>query len=898
MLNNSGTDRKRDLPEHIRCQEKFGSLYFRTMRKQEFGEGPQYYMLVDMKERGNTFAVCYQPSEKDRWYASYANIDAFLKHYATVLDSERKFYEILCGATHTYADLEWSDNVQCSLVPAIVVAFESLFWTCAEALLDIPFEAGKTFWSTSSQAEKGSLHFKFELEDFSWPNSDTQKNFWEKTKAYLEKHKNEPRFSALFVKDKCVIDWLVYTKNRAWRCIGSHKSESTRTLVPYGTGKESISSYFVSVEQPVDSFTIEGQQEQELMVKPQLEFHPAVGYYFDDLNESMEDILSDSELPPAMSYDGLGWSEEFIVKLVADKIPNARFSRMLDKNLARLQTVGERYCLINGELNTSDNCFVFRKGKKVFFGCKDEGCKGKKHLLHTFKAQTMYDPLNNLFRSDEGLSDMFVALERENIRVVDPKGTCYIWSDDTKLWESLHKRHIANRISTILEGVIQNAQAEHADDEAKQKELTKLMTYVLSSKGSSAILQKVLPKLEDFKFSERLNGNPDLLPLRDGQVVMLRTGATRTRTREDMFSFECPVSVCENESQLQRVDQFLLSIANGDSALKEFLRRQLGYCLTGRTSERVFFIWWGKGANGKSTLCNLMKRVLANYYVAASKDVFIKGGTGQNRGSATPHLVPLINSRMAVFAESSNEESLNAEQIKSLSGNDSISYRPLFGTQSEFIPVCKLIMQTNHKPSFDVSDTAVSDRIRFNPFLARFVPVPDARKLNERVRDCKLVQELETTLLDAFFTWVLEGAVAWYKNGLGQSPALVEEEMAAYVEELDDIGRFLAEYCVLGETFSISASAFYDEYKAWVTTSGEKVKSIKEFGLQMGTRFVKKRSNKSNMYTGVKLADEQVADEVVEEPINDFLEELPDVEVPTRYEEPDNIECDDELFES
>ncbi len=142
--------------------------------------------------------------------------------------------------------------------------------------------------------------------------------------------------------------------------------------------------------------------------------------------------------------------------------------------------------------------------------------------------------LINLDRDDEGLSDIFVELERENIHVIDNAGTCYIWSDKTKLWEQHHKGHISNQISTTLEHVIDEEMAREGG-ENRLKHLKRRQSYVLSTAGCSAVLRKVLLKLEDLKFKEKLNTNPDLLPLKDGQVVCLHTAQVRERTRGDMF---------------------------------------------------------------------------------------------------------------------------------------------------------------------------------------------------------------------------------------------------------------------------------------------------------------------------------------------------------------------------
>jgi putative DNA primase/helicase len=131
-----------------------------------------------------------------------------------------------------------------------------------------------------------------------------------------------------------------------------------------------------------------------------------------------------------------------------------------------------------------------------------------------------------------------------------------------------------------------------------------------------------------------------------------------------------------------------------------------------------------------------------------------------------------MNARVAVFSESEKGEHLNEGMIKSLTGSDPISCRPLYEKQMELQPVCKLIMQTNHKPSIDIDGKAMLDRLKFIPFLCRFVDFPT--EANEKKRDNQLVEDLLNKHLDLFFTWMVKGCVQWYNNGLAFQHHLTE----------------------------------------------------------------------------------------------------------------------------
>jgi putative DNA primase/helicase len=70
------------------------------------------------------------------------------------------------------------------------------------------------------------------------------------------------------------------------------------------------------------------------------------------------------------------------------------------------------------------------------------------------------------------------------------------------------------------------------------------------------------------------------------------------------FSFESPVSFTDGPTP--NADKFFEQIIP-DLENREYLRKVLGYTLTGETSARVFFIWYGSGSNGKTFVSRLME---------------------------------------------------------------------------------------------------------------------------------------------------------------------------------------------------------------------------------------------------------------------------------------------------
>ena len=58
----------------------------------------------------------------------------------------------------------------------------------------------------------------------------------------------------------------------------------------------------------------------------------------------------------------------------------------------------------------------------------------------------------------------------------------------------------------------------------------------------------------------------------------------------------------QSSTTCPRFERFLSEVFNGDRALVDYLHRVIGYSLTGDTREQCWWMFYGGGSNGKSTL--------------------------------------------------------------------------------------------------------------------------------------------------------------------------------------------------------------------------------------------------------------------------------------------------------
>jgi len=288
-----------------------------------------------------------------------------------------------------------------------------------------------------------------------------------------------------------------------------------------------------------------------------------------------------------------------------------------------------------------------------------------------------------------------------------------------------------------------------------------------------------------------------------------------------------------------RFEQFVNDIFEGDSELISFVRRAIGYSLTGSTSEQCLFIMIGDGANGKSTFINVIKNLLGTYgTTAAAQTLIAQGGS-----SIGDDLVDLARSRFISVSETEEGQSLAEAKIKQMTGGDTLKGRPLYGNYVEFKIIGKLWLATNSLPQINNSDFGIWRRIMAIPFNRTFLAEEQDKTLQS-----KLMEELPGIL-----NWAIQGCLEWQREGLNP-PKIVQEQVAEYKSSMDSISQFIRDECELGVDCSHTASQFYSEYRSWCLAVGKKPKNQTAFkrALEATNGVYQKRTAKGNTWFGIQ----------------------------------------------
>ncbi|MBA3451075.1 MAG: hypothetical protein H0T18_07680, partial [Chloroflexia bacterium] len=277
--------------------------------------------------------------------------------------------------------------------------------------------------------------------------------------------------------------------------------------------------------------------------------------------------------------------------------------------------------------------------------------------------------------------------------------------------------------------------------------------------------------------------------------------------------------------------------------------RALGYSMTGHTGARKLFIAEGEGANGKSTLFNLVADVLGDYgWNAPGAMLLAKRGDDGPRND----VAALLGKRFVIASETGEGKRLDETLVKRLTGGDKVTARYLYKEWFEFYPSAKYWWFTNHLPDVRGGDHAIWDRLVRIPFRVR---IPES----EWIADYHRV--LFNAEAAGILAWLVAGCLAWRRNGL-QRPAAIQEATAAYRREQDLLAPFLEERCVIDPMARVEKPTLYAAYTAWTDAQHERTLSHKKFSERLLADPKKRftdgpRTNKARCWTGLRLRSDE-----------------------------------------
>ena len=449
--------------------------------------------------------------------------------------------------------------------------------------------------------------------------------------------------------------------------------------------------------------------------------------------------------------------------------------------------------------------------------------------------------------TDIGASRLFADYYRAKARYVPErkKWHCYengIWKPDIgnlKVMELC--KALANQLLTYALSIKDERQRNAYIDYCRKWQLRRYRETVLKD------AQSVYPiSMDEF------DQDPLVLNCANG-TLFLSSMDFCPHNSEDKLTKNSGVYY-DPEARSERWDNFIREIMSGEEEKARFLQKAFGYGISGDTRYECLFVLYGATTrNGKGTLCESILRALGSYGCTARPET-ISLKNNNNSSSPSEDIARLAGVRFVNISEPSRGLVLNAAQVKSMTGGDTLNARFLHENSFDFPPKFKLYINTNYLP-------VITDMTLFSS--GRVVIIPFERHFEESEQDKNLKREfVKPENQSAILNWLIEGYKLLTKEGLSL-PDAVKSATERYKHDSDKIALFIEEALEVSPNCELRTSEVYSRYQRWCTANGCYAENARNFkqALSAIARVERKRprlgGGMTTLLIGYKLTEEE-----------------------------------------
>lgn len=438
--------------------------------------------------------------------------------------------------------------------------------------------------------------------------------------------------------------------------------------------------------------------------------------------------------------------------------------------------------------------------------------------------------------TDDGNALRLVDQHGEHLRYCPEAGAWLRWDGHRWAWD------VAGHVHELARGIARSLPTY-------DKPAAAFARRTMSNNGLKGLVNVARTDPRIVVSPDQLDGRPYELNT-PGGVIDLRTGVMRAPDPVALHTRSTPI-VPDFEAAAPRWERFLADTFAGDPTLTTYVQRLLGVSLIGEHLEQLLPFGWGSGANGKSTLLNVVQGVIGTghegYSIPAPAELLL---SSVNRSHPT-ELARLSGARLVVASELEDGERFAESRIKMLTGGENIAARFMGKDFFSFKPTHTIWLLANDQPAVRAGGPAFWRRLRLLPFVH---VVPPAER----------IAGLDHALIEsegpAILAWLIRGTVAYLADGLAE-PDSVRAATTAYERDQDTVARFVEECCETGpanaQLFNVRVSELRAAYETWCRIEGETPVSAKALGTALVSRFsvASTRSTSARFYSGIRMTD-------------------------------------------
>ncbi|MFI8084326.1 phage/plasmid primase, P4 family [Kitasatospora sp. NPDC086009] len=338
------------------------------------------------------------------------------------------------------------------------------------------------------------------------------------------------------------------------------------------------------------------------------------------------------------------------------------------------------------------------------------------------------------------------------------------------------------------------------------------------------------------------DADPELLCVANG-TLHLPTKTLRPHDPADMITRRLAVRYVPG-APAARWLLFLSEVFPHHPELPGYMKRLVGYGVSGSTREQCFAFLHGQGANGKSAFLDALGHVFKGITKSTEFSTFEQR---VNVGQASPELAALRGARLVTASETEKYSRLAEALVKQLTGGDPVTCRNLHANPFTYVPQFLLLVAGNYRPAILSQDLGIWRRVKLIPFEATF-------------RGAKADPTLPAALraeAEGILAWAVDGAAEWYAHGL-EEPSTVQAATTDYRESEDRLEEFITACLVREEGARVQPMQLRRAYADWAEDAGLSRKEVLSgwaLGVEMESRgFRKHKSGGRWGFNGIRLA--------------------------------------------
>jgi len=308
------------------------------------------------------------------------------------------------------------------------------------------------------------------------------------------------------------------------------------------------------------------------------------------------------------------------------------------------------------------------------------------------------------------------------------------------------------------------------DDETKERMglIKKFATTIGMAGFCKGVIDFLPGNYNDTELGKKMDESRHLFAFAD-KVVDLDANNVRPIEPNDYIcrntEYNAPVS---NAGVRAEINKFLYSIWENQSMV-DFVMKTIAQHLHGHKKQHKFYVWTGRGGNGKSLFTKLIMKAFGGYYHHFPNEVLTK--KSDKKDAPNPAVARAKGARLIIPAEPEASDRLQVGCIKEYTGGDLVQARVMFGKYNVvYTPQFGLFLMCNTVPKLSAIDGGIKRRMDIVPFPFVFKDAHEMTEPHHRLKDADLEDKVGST------AWRDEFAIMLMEYYLDIGDAIVKPE--------------------------------------------------------------------------------------------------------------------------